>query len=87
MRWIPAAIFSFVLMGVGGLHAAQIEREKVDVLTYSDFGVGAALEWEDVYLPTRKGVRQRLLIAKAHHTDIKGAFLPPPRRGASLLPP
>ena len=74
-RWIPAAIFSFVLMGVGAPQAAQIEREKVDVLTYSDFAASAALEWEDVYLPTRKGVRQRLLIAKAANSGDKAVVL------------
>ena len=75
MRWILAVMLSFVLMGVGGLHAAQIEREKVDVLTYSDFGEGVSLAWEDVYIPTREGVRQRLLIAKAANAGDKAVVL------------
>ena len=36
-RWILAVMLSFVLMGVGAPQAAQIEREKVDVLLYRDF--------------------------------------------------
>ncbi len=74
-RWIPAAIFSFVLMGVGAPQAAQVEREKVDVLPYGDFGVGASLAWEDVRLPTRLGVRQRLVIARAANAGDKAVIL------------
>ena len=74
-RWIPVAIVSCALLGGGGLHAAQIERKKVDVLTYGDFGVGAAIEWEDVYLPTRKGVRQRVLLGKGANAGTKAVIL------------
>ena len=74
-RWILAAMVSCALLGGGGLHAAQIEREKVDVLTYSDFRKGAPLAWEDVYIPTREGVRQRLLIAKAANAGDKAVVL------------
>ncbi len=63
------------LLGGGGLHAAQIEREKVKVLPYGDFAEGASLEWEDVYIPTRAGVRQRLLIARAANAGDKAVIL------------
>ncbi len=74
-RWIPAAMFSCALLGGGGLHAAQIERKKVDVLAYSDFAEGASLTWEEVHLPTREGVRQRLLIAKRANAGNKAVIL------------
>ena len=51
-RWILAAMVSCALLSGGGLHAALIERKKVDVLTYSDFGEGVSLVWEDLALPT-----------------------------------
>lgn len=70
-RWLLAATLSCVLLGGVGAQAAQIEREKVDVLLYRDFRGGAPLEWEDVYIPTRKGVRQRLLIARAANAGDK----------------
>ena len=53
----------------------EIKRVKVAVLPYKDFGVGAALEWEDVYLPTRTNVTQRLLLAKATNTGDKAVVL------------
>ncbi len=77
MRWAPAAVLACALLGGGDLQAAQIEREKVDVLLYRDFRGGAPLEWEDVYLPTRKGVRQRLLIARAANAGDKAVLLFP----------
>lgn len=81
MKWFSAAMVSFVLLGGGGLHAAQIERENVDVLLYRDLRGGAALEWEDVYIPTREGVRQRLLIAKAANVGCKAVLLLPGGKG------
>ena len=53
----------------------KIKRDKVAVLPYKDFGVGAPLEWEDVYLPTRTNVTQRLLLAKATNTGDKAVVL------------
>ena len=53
----------------------KIKRDKVVVLPYEDFGVGAPLEWEDVYLPTRTDVTQRLLLAKATNTGDKAVVL------------
>ena len=53
----------------------KIKRDKVAVLPYKDFGVGAPLEWEDVYLPTRTDVTQRLLLAKATNMGDKAVVL------------
>ena len=75
MRWILAAMFACAFLSGGGLHAAQIERKKVDVLTYSDFGEGVSLMWEDVTIPTREGVRQRLLIARGADAGDKAVIL------------
>ena len=80
-RWILTAMFSCALLGGGALQAAQIEREKVDILLYRDFRSGAPLEWEDVYIPTREGVRQRLLIAKATNVGCKAVLLLPGGKG------
>ena len=80
-RWVLATMVSFALLGGGGLHAAQIERKKVEVLLYRDFRDGAPLEWEDVYIPTREGVRQRLLIANAANAGDRAALLFPGGNG------
>ena len=80
-RFILAATLSCVLLGVVGAQAAQIEREKVDILLYRDFRGGAPLAWEDVYLPTREGVRQRLLIARAANMGCKAVLLFPGGNG------
>jgi len=80
-RWLLAATLSCVLLGGVGAHAAQIERETVDVLLYQDFRGGVPLEWEDVYLPTREGVRQRLLIARAANVGCKAVLLFPGGKG------
>lgn len=80
-RWLLAATLSCVLLVGVGAQAAQIEREKVDVLLYRDFRGGAPLEWEDVYIPTREGVRQRLLIAKAANAGCKAVLLFPGGKG------
>ena len=72
-RWVPAAL-ACVLLG-GGVHAARVERKKVDVITYADFAEGARLAWEDARLPTRKGVRQRLLIARAPNAGARAVLL------------
>ena len=53
----------------------EIKRKKVDVLTYRDFANGASFEWEDVYLPTRTNVTQRLLLAKATNMGDKAVVL------------
>ena len=81
MRWILAVMISCALLAGGGARAAQIEREMVDVLLYEDFRDGAPLEWEDVYIPTREGVRQRLLIAKAANAGCKAVLLFPGGKG------
>lgn len=70
-----AAMLSCALLVGGGAQAAQIERKKADVIPYGDFAKGVSLAWEDVYLPTRKGVLQRLLIAKAPNASDKAVIL------------
>lgn len=72
-RWIPAALVCVLL--AGGVHAARVERRKVDVITYADFAEGARLAWTDARLPTRKGVRQRLLIARAPNAGARAVLL------------
>ena len=75
-RWILAATLSCVLLGGGGLHAAQIERETVEVIPHPNGGGDVApLAWEDASIPTRPGVRQRLLIAKAANANDKAVIL------------
>lgn len=75
-RWIMAAIFSCALLGGVGLHAAQIERKTVEVIPHpSGGGDVAPLAWEDASIPTRKGVRQRLLIARAANAGDKAVIL------------
>ena len=69
-----------LLVGSGAL-AAQMERETVEVLLYRDFRGGAPLAWEDVYIPTREGVRQRLLIARAANAGDKAVLLFPGGNG------
>ena len=80
-RFILAAILFCALVGGAELHAAQIERETVEILLYRDFRGGAPLAWEDVYLPTRKDVRQRLLIARAANAGDKAVLLFPGGNG------
>ncbi len=83
MKWFSAAMLACTLLVGGGLHAAQIEREKVEVLPYSDFAEGASLAWEDVSIPTRPGVRQRLLIARAANAGRRAVIL---FKGGSGIP-
>ncbi len=53
-----------------------ITRSPINVLPHPR-GVGnvASLPWEDVRLPTRQGVRQRLLLAKAGNAGTKAVIL------------
>ena len=96
MRWIPVAIFSFVLLGGGGLHAGQIEREKVDVLLYRDFRKGAPLfaragfvtAIADAPSDESGGMDDHFRSSKAHHADIKAAVeKAPPRSSNPPVPP
>ena len=76
MRFILAATLSCFLLGGGGLHAAQVERKTVEVLFHPNGGGDVApLVWEDASVPTRKGVRQRLLIARAANAGDKAVIL------------
>ena len=54
----------------------EIERNAATVLPHP-YGAGnvAALAWEDVYLPTRAGVRQRVLLARAANAGTKAVIL------------
>ena len=56
--------------------AGGITRNPTYVLRHPR-GVGnaASLAWENVYLPTRPGVRQRLLLAKARNAGSKAVIL------------
>ena len=83
-RWILSVMFFCSLLSSGALQAAQIEREKVDILLYKDFRNGAPLEWEDVYIPTREGVRQRLLIAKTTSMGCTTVLLLPGGKGKQV---
>ena len=53
-----------------------VTRNPINVLPHPR-GVGnvASLPWEDVRLPTRQGVRQRLLLAKARNAGNKAVIL------------
>ena len=54
----------------------EIKRVKVDIMSHPN-GVGdvASLAWENVYLPTRAGVKQPLLLAKAANAGSKAVIL------------
>ena len=64
-----------VFFYVGDIHGAEIQRKNVDVITYRPFRHGAPLDWEDVRLPTREGVHQRLLIARGANAGNKAVIL------------
>ena len=53
----------------------EIERNPVEVAPHPVLPVGASLPREDVYLPTRAGVRQRVLLAKAGNAGNKAVIL------------
>ena len=55
--------------------APQIERTSIVVEPHPVFPIGAWLPREDVYLPTRPGVRQRLLLAKTANAGTKAVIL------------
>ena len=76
MRWLLAATVSLVLLSGVRTHAAQMERRTVEVVPHPHGGGDvAALVWEDVQIPTRKGLRQRLLIARAANAGRKAVIL------------
>ena len=73
---IITAVFLFIFFGVPLGHADMIERKYVDVILYPDFrDPGASLLWEDIKIPTRPGVRQRLLIAKGEKAGCLAVML------------
>ena len=55
--------------------APQIERTSIVVEPHPVFPVGASLPREDVYLPTRPGVRQRVLLARTANAGTKAVIL------------
>ncbi len=63
----------------------HFERSAVDLQSHPN-GAGdvASLAWEDVYLPTRPGVRQRLLLAKAGNAGTKAVILFPGGNGTPI---
>ena len=63
----------------------HFERNTVNVLPHPN-GAGnvASLAWEDVYLPTRPGVRQRVLLARASNAGTKAVILFPGGNGTPI---
>ena len=55
--------------------APKIERTSIVVEPHPVFPVGASLPREDVYLPTRPGVRQRVLLARTANAGTKAVIL------------
>ena len=63
----------------------HFERNAVELHLHR-YGAGdvASLAWEDVYLPTRPGVRQRVLLAKAANAGTKAVVLFPGGNGTPI---
>ena len=63
----------------------HFERSAVDLQSHPN-GAGnvASLAWENVYLPTRPGVRQRLLLARASNAGTKAVILFPGGNGTPI---
>ena len=55
--------------------APGIKRSPVEVEPHPVFPVGASVPREDVYLPTRPGVRQRVLLARTANAGAKAVIL------------
>ena len=53
----------------------EIERENIDITPHPVFPVRAPSTWEDVSIPTRSGVRQRVLLNKAANAGTKAVIL------------
>ena len=53
----------------------EIERETVDIMPHPVLPVSASSTWEDVSIPTRQGVRQRVLLNKAANAGAKAVIL------------
>lgn len=53
----------------------EIERENIDIIPHPVFPVSAPSTWEDVSIPTRSGVRQRVLLNKAANAGTKAVIL------------
>ena len=53
----------------------EIERENVDIMPHPVLPVSPLFTWEDVRIPTRQGVRQRVLLAKASNAGTKAVIL------------
>ncbi|MCY4381724.1 MAG: hypothetical protein OXE44_01075 [Nitrospinae bacterium] len=63
----------------------HFERSAIDLQSHPN-GAGdvASLAWENVYLPTRPGVRQRLLLARASNAGTKAVILFPGGNGTPI---
>lgn len=63
----------------------HFERNAVNLISHPN-GAGnvASLAWEDVYLPTRAGVRQRMLLARAADAGTKAVILFPGGNGTPI---
>ena len=53
----------------------KIERETVEIMPHPVLPVTASFTWEDVSIPTRQGVRQRVLLAKGANAGTKAVIL------------
>ena len=53
----------------------EIERETVEIMPHPVLPVTASFTWEDVSIPTRQGVRQRVLLTKAANAGTKAVIL------------
>ena len=54
---------------------AVLERNLVDVTAHPVLPVSASVTWEEVRIPTRQDVRQRLLLAKGANPGTKAVIL------------
>ncbi len=81
-----ALVAAFTLVLVGGVgrgratsmptpEPAVLERNPVDVARHPVFPVSASVTWEEVRIPTRQDVRQRLLLAKGTNQGTKAVIL------------
>ena len=66
------------------VEAMELRRNFVDVWIYKPFRHGAPIDWEDVCVPSREKVCQRLLIAKAENAGDKAVILMMGGKGKNL---
>lgn len=66
------------------VEAMELRRNFVDVWIYKPFRHGAPIDWENVCVPSREKVCQRLLIAKAKNAGDKAVILMMGGKGKNL---